>query len=139
MITITSEYLGQLRTRSEHLRSGSIIITDAPTDNQGKGEAFSPTDTLCTALCTCMMTLMGITANREGIELEGLKAEVEKIMASNPRKVSKVRIVFTHGGLKATQEQVDKLIEAARTCPVALSVSKDLVQDVTFNFNRVQP
>ncbi|MCA6079013.1 OsmC family protein [Fulvivirga sedimenti] len=139
MITMTSEYLGELRTRTEHLQSGSILITDAPTDNQGKGEAFSPTDTLCTALCTCMMTLMGIAANREGIDLKGLKAEIEKIMASNPRKVSKVRITFTHPGLVGTAEQEKILTEAARTCPVALSVSADLIQDVTFNFNRIQP
>ena len=134
---MSSEYLGQLRTKSTHHASGNQVITDAPTDNHGRGEAFSPTDLLCTALCSCMMTLMGITANRENIDLTGLKAEIEKIMANSPRRVSKVRISFSHPGLNATAAQEELLKEAARTCPVALSVSVDLVQEVSFQFNRI--
>ena len=134
MITMTSEYLGGLRTRSKHHASGNMIVTDAPKDNQGKGEAFSPTDLLCTALCTCMMTLMGIAANKEGIDITGMTAEIEKVMASQPRKVSKVRITFRHPGLSITPEQEDLLKNAARTCPVALSVSEQLEQEVTFDW-----
>lgn len=134
MITMTSEYLGGLRTRSKHHASGNMIVTDAPKDNQGKGEAFSPTDLLCTALCTCMMTLMGITANKEGIDITGVTAEIEKVMASQPRKVSKVRITFRHPGLNISPEQEELLKDAARTCPVALSVSEQLEQEVTFDW-----
>jgi putative redox protein len=134
MFTMTSEYRGDLRTISMHLASGNQVITDAPTDNQGKGEAFSPTDLLCTSLCSCMMTLMGITANREGIDISGITAEIEKIMAVSPRRVRKVRITFSHPGLQISREQEKLLIEAAKTCPVALSVSENLEQEIKFNW-----
>lgn len=134
MATISSEYLGSLRTQAVHTRSGNTILTDAPPDNNGKGEAFSPTDLLCSALCSCMMTIMGILAEREKIELKGLKAEVVKVMAENPRKVKEVQIAFTHSGLNATSDQKEKLKRAALTCPVALSLSDSLTQTVTFDF-----
>ncbi len=134
MATISSEYLGSLRTQAVHTRSGNTILTDAPIDNNGKGEAFSPTDLLCSALCSCMMTIMGILAEREKINLEGLRAEVVKVMAENPRKVKEVQIAFTHSGLIATSDQKEKLKRAALTCPVALSLSDSLVQKVTFDF-----
>ncbi len=137
MITMTSEYRGELRTVSTHLASGNQVITDAPIDNHGKGEAFSPTDLLCTSLCSCMMTLMGITANREGIDITGVTAEIEKVMGSNPRRVSKVRITFSHPGLHITPEQEMLLINAARTCPVALSVSENLEQEINFNWKLI--
>jgi putative redox protein len=134
MATISSEYLGSLRTQAVHARSGNTILTDAPPDNNGKGEAFSPTDLLCSALCSCMMTIMGILAEREKIDLKGLKAEVVKVMAENPRKVKEVQIAFTHSGLNATSDQKEKLKRAALTCPVALSLSDSLTQTVTFDF-----
>jgi putative redox protein len=134
MATISTEYLGSLRTQAVHTQSGNTILTDAPTDNNGKGEAFSPTDLLCSALCSCMMTIMGILAEREKIDLKGLKAEVVKMMAENPRKVKEVQIAFTHVGLIATIEQKEKLKRAALTCPVALSLSDSLTQKVTFDF-----
>jgi putative redox protein len=134
MATISSEYLGSLRTQAVHTRSGNTILTDAPTDNNGKGEAFSPTDLLCSALCSCMMTIMGIMAEREKIDLKGLKAEVVKVMVENPRKVKEVQIAFTHSGLNATSDQKEKLKRAALTCPVALSLSDSLTQTVTFDF-----
>jgi putative redox protein len=134
MAIITSEYLGSLRTQAVHQQSGDTILTDAPTDNNGKGEAFSPTDLLCSALCSCMMTIMGILAKREGIDLQGLTAEVQKIMSENPRKVKEVKITFAHPDLNASAEQKEKLKRAALTCPVALSLSDSLTQTVAFNF-----
>jgi putative redox protein len=134
MATITSEYVGQLRTKATHVQSGNIILTDAPTDNNGKGEAFSPTDLVCSALSSCMMTIMGILASREGIKLDGLKAEVIKVMDEKPRKIKEIKITFTHPSLQASPEQKEKLKRSARTCPVALSLSDSLIQTIVFNF-----
>jgi len=131
---MTGIYHGELRTELTHLRSGNKIITDAPPDNNGKGEAFSPTDLACAALSSCMMTLMGILARREGIELTGLRSEIVKIMDNNPRKISEIQIIFTHVNLMATDVQKEKLKHAALTCPVALSLSENIKQTVTFNF-----
>ena len=133
-IMATVEYLGDLRTHAVHLKSGQSITTDAPTDNQGKGEAFSPTDLVCSALSSCMMTIMGQVANREGVNLKGLKTEVVKIMSANPRKIAEIKITFTHPHLQATDVQKQKLINAALTCPVALSLSETLKQTILFNF-----
>ncbi len=133
-IMATVEYVGGLRTRATHLKSGDTITTDAPTDNQGKGEAFSPTDLVSSALSSCMMTIMGQVAQREGVELKGLKTEVVKIMSANPRKIAEIKITFTHPDLQATDVQKQKLKNAAITCPVALSLSESLKQTITFNF-----
>ena len=131
---MTGLYQGELRTEVTHLRSGNKIITDAPPDNNGKGEAFSPTDLACAALSSCMMTLMGILARREGIDLSGLRSEIVKVMDNNPRKIAEVQIVFTHVNLMASDVQKEKLKHAALTCPVALSLSANIKQTVTFNF-----
>lgn len=128
------EYLGNLRTQAKHLKSGEKVITDAPTDNNGKGEAFSPTDLVSAALSSCMMTIMGMLAEREEIDLKGLRSEVLKIMASNPRKIGEIQITFYHPTLKATDVQKQKLKNAALTCPVALSLSDSVKQTVVFNF-----
>jgi len=133
-IMATAEYLGQLRTQATHLRSGNTVITDAPTDNMGKGEAFSPTDLVCAALSSCMMTIMGQVAEREAIDLKGLKTEIVKMMSSNPRKIAEIEITFSHPHLVVTDIQKQKLMNAARTCPVALSLSEHLKQTVIFNF-----
>jgi len=130
----TVEYLGNLRTQAKHLKSGNLIVTDAPTDNNGRGEAFSPTDLVSAALCSCMITIMGMVAEREGVDLKGLTAEVVKVMASNPRKIAEIQITFTHAGLVATEVQKQKLKNAALTCPVALSLAESVKQTVTFNF-----
>ncbi|HRK54536.1 MAG TPA: OsmC family protein [Cyclobacteriaceae bacterium] len=134
MSTISGQYQGSLRTQATHLKSKNNIITDAPLDNNGKGEAFSPTDLVCAALSSCMMTLMGILAERENIQLEGLKSDVVKIMDSNPRKIGEVQITFTHPNLVATEIQRQKLKKAALTCPVALSLSESVKQTITFNW-----
>jgi putative redox protein len=134
MVSMTGIYQGELRTEMTHLKSGVRVITDAPPDNNGKGEAFSPTDLTCASLNSCMMTLMGILAQREGIRLEGLQSEIVKVMASNPRKIAEVQITFTHVNLVATDVQKEKLKRAALTCPVALSLDESVKQTVTFNF-----
>ena len=95
MATATGKYLGGLRTEVRHSSSGQSFITDAPVDNNGKGEAFSPTDTVCAALSSCMMTLMGIYSERENINLEGMHSTIAKHMATNPRRISKIEIDFT--------------------------------------------
>ena len=130
----TVEYLGNLRTQAKHLKSGNLVVTDAPTDNNGRGEAFSPTDLVCAALSSCMMTIMGMVAEREAIVLKGLTTEVVIVMASNPRKIAEVQITFTHPALVATEVQKQKLKNAALTCPVALSLAESVKQTVVFNF-----
>lgn len=134
MVSMTGVYLGELRTEATHLRSGNKIITDAPPDNNGKGEAFSPTDLTCASLNSCMMTLMGMLAQREQIDIKGMRSEIVKIMASNPRKIAEVQITFFHENLQASEIQKEKLKRAALTCPVALSLGDDVKQTVTFNF-----
>ena len=134
MTTISASYLGSLRTQATHLKSGNTIITDAPVDNNGKGEAFSPTDLVCAALSSCMMTIMGMVAEREKIDLTGLTSDIVKIMGSNPRKIAEIQITFTHQNSGASEEQKQKLKHAARTCPVALSLSETVKQSIVFNF-----
>ena len=134
MVSMTGYYKGDLRTEVTHLKSGNVVITDAPPDNNGKGEAFSPTDLTCASLNACMMTLMGILAQRENIDLAGLRSEIVKIMHPSPRRILEVQITFTHDNLVATDVQKEKLRRAALTCPVALSLSENVKQTVTFNF-----
>ena len=131
---MTGYYQGQLRTEDTHLKSGNKLITDAPPDNNGKGEAFSPTDLVCAALSSCMMTLMGMLAEREKIELTGLKSEITKIMAASPRKIAEIQITFSHPSLGVTDVQKQKLKNAALTCPVALSLSDSIKQTIEFNW-----
>jgi uncharacterized OsmC-like protein len=131
---MAGEYLGHLRTQDKHLKSGNTVITDAPTDNNGKGEAFSPTDLVCAALSSCMMTIMAQVADRENIDLTGMTTEITKVMSANPRKISEIRVSFTHKNLKADDKQKQKLMNAAHTCPVALSLSDSVKQEITFNW-----
>ena len=125
------KYKGELRTEAEHLRSGKTIITDAPIDNQGKGEAFSPTDIVATALASCMLTIMGIVAGRDGIKLEGTIAEVEKNMAKNPRRIGEIKIKIKFSQ-KLNRDEREKLERAAKTCPVSGSLNENLKE--TFEF-----
>ena len=134
MTTLTTEYQGGLRTESVHTRSGNRLITDAPVDNNGKGEAFSPTDLVCTALSTCMLTTMGIWAEREGVNLTGMQTEVIKIMGSNPRKIAEIQIKLSQKNLVATDAQKEKLKDIALNCPVALSLHESVKQSVVFDF-----
>lgn len=134
-ITIKTKYLGQLRTESVHVKSGNTLITDAPVDNKGKGEAFSPTDLLATSLATCMFTIMGITANNNGWNIDGTTCDVTKIMsATPPRKVVEIVIEFNFVANNFDENQKQMLRDAAYSCPVALSLAADLKKTVTFNF-----
>jgi putative redox protein len=134
MAQMTTKYLGGLRTTAQHIKSRKEIMTDAPLDNNGKGGAFSPTDLLCTSLSCCMMTLMGIYAQRENIDISGMQSDITKIMDENPRRVKEVQINFKVDSLKATEIQITKLKRAALTCPVSLSLAESLKQTITFNF-----
>ena len=134
MSFISIQYAGQLRTTAKHLKSGNTIITDAPTDNQGKGQAFSPTDLVATALATCMITVMGIKAQTWNIDLNNATLDVEKIMASNPRRIDRVIIDIKVPEVGLTVEQKEILIKTAIECPVAHSLSPELTQQVKFVF-----
>lgn len=126
-------YLGDLRTSSEHLQSGSTVITDAPTDNQGKGEAFSPTDTVANALATCMFTIMGIKARDLEMDLCGATAEVTKVMGTDPRRITEIHIRFDMN--LSTDEKTKAILErAALTCPVFFSLHPDIKKDIVFNW-----
>lgn len=134
MKTAKITYKGSLRTESVHLQSGNTIITDAPTDNQGKGQAFSPTDLLSTSLGCCMLTIMGIVAQRHAINIDGTTIEVTKIMESNPRRVAEIIVEFKLPANNCTDKEKELLENAARTCPVAKSLSSELKQTVIFNY-----
>lgn len=138
MLTVKTKYLGGLRTQAKHLGSANEIITDAPLDNQGKGEAFSPTDLLATALGSCMLTIIGIAAREHGFSIDGTDAEITKHMLSSPRRVGKVEInfIFPH----AYSDKQKRIIEkAGRTCPVAMSLHSELIQDIRFTFADASP
>ncbi|HQV75977.1 MAG: OsmC family protein [Flavobacteriales bacterium] len=134
METASVTYLGELRTEALHTRSGDKVITDAPPDNQGRGEAFSPTDLLSTSLACCMMTLMGIAAREKDIPLNGLSAKVYKHMSAAPRKVERVEVHMTMDGEGLGARERTILETAARTCPVARSLHPDLLQDISFTY-----
>jgi len=128
-------YKGALRTEATHLQSGTLIETDAPTDNQGKGERFSPTDLLATSLGNCMMTIMGIKARDMNIDLTDTKIDITKIMKAEPRRVGGVKVSFhLPQSLQLDDKQKTILENAARTCPVAKSIHPDIEQDITFNW-----
>ena len=132
------EYSNPLRTQSTHIKSGTTIITDAPTDNHGKGEEFSPTDLLSSSLVSCIMTIMGIVADRDGIEIVSMNADVAKEMAANPRRVAKVSAVIDVTLKGADEDSAEKLRRVGLACPVARSLSDDLVQNIQINFNLEQ-
>lgn len=132
MATIYTSYLGELRTNAKHLASGNTVITDAPLDNNGRGEAFSPTDLVCAALGSCMTTIMGILANRQNINIEGMEIETTKIMSAEPRRIAEVVMTFKMPANNFTDKEKAMLENAARTCPVALSLHPDVKQTVTF-------
>ncbi len=133
---MTSEiiYTGDLRTEAVHLKSGNKIITDAPIDNQGKGEAFSPTDLVATALGNCMLTVMGIAANAHGIDMDGARVTINKIMASDPRRISKIEAEI-YMPAKTFSAKDKKILEhAGINCPVAKSLHPDLEQQLNFHW-----
>ncbi len=128
-------YKGDLRTEARHLQSGTVIETDAPTDNQGKGERFSPTEIVATAVGNCMMTIMGIKARDLNIDLAGTSIDITKIMAAEPRRISGIKVHFHFPEtLQVDDKQKTILERAALTCPVAHSLHPDIKQDVTFGW-----
>jgi len=134
-MTSTIIYEGELRTKAVHLQSNTIIETDAPTDNQGKGERFSPTDLVATALGSCMLTIMGIKAREMDIDLSGVKLEVLKRMKADPRRIGGVYISFHFpSSLLLDEKQKTILKNAAITCPVAKSLHPDLEQNINFHW-----
>lgn len=134
METIYVKYLGELRTKSIHLQSKKEIITDAPIDNQGKGEAFSPTDMVASALASCILTLIGISANKHGFNIVDTEIKVSKIMHPAPRRIGEIKIdIYFPQNNYSNKEK--KIIEhAAKTCPVAYSLHPDLKQSISFHY-----
>lgn len=126
-------YTKDLRTEMTHLASGTTILTDAPLDNKGKGEVFSPTDLAASSLAGCMLTIMGISAQEQGFSIDGAEAEVTKVMASNPRRISEIHIDIKFGQ-SFTEQQKRLLTHISKNCPVALSLHPDLKQLVNLHF-----
>jgi len=133
MSDIEITYDGDLRTTATHLKSGSVITTDAPIDNRGKGEEFSPTDLFATALGACMLTIMGITADTHGFRISGSTIKINKVMGKSPRRVSHIKVMIdVPGNLNEKQKQI--LMKAAYHCPVSKSIHEDIKEEVIFNF-----
>jgi len=134
METAATVYKGDLRTEITHLRSGSMIITDAPVDNKGKGENFSPTDMVACALGSCIYTIMGIAAREHNFSIDGSTCRITKIMTENPRKIGEIRINFDFTMNEYTEKQRKILDYCVKTCPVALSLNDSVTQNVTLIF-----
>jgi putative redox protein len=134
MVGISIKYLGDLRCEARHEPSGTVIMTDAPVDNEGRGESFSPTDLAATSLGTCMLTIMGIAARKQGVDLGETTVKVVKEMtAQPPRRIARLTVVFTIP-LPASHEKRAMLENAARNCPVHMSLHPDVVQDMQFDW-----
>lgn len=134
MVPFSVVYQGDLRCLAEHGPSQAMLITDAPVDNQGKGASFSPTDLVAAGLGVCMATVMGIVARRDGLRIDGASARVEKHMRPDPpRRIGRIVVAFTMPAALAPADR-EKLERAALSCPVALSIHPDIVQDVSFTY-----
>lgn len=134
MSTVTATYVGGLRVECTHEASGTRIITDAPVDNEGKGEAFSPTDLCVTALAACAMTIMGIYGKNHNVDVEGTRMEIHKTMSASPRRIGEVLVVFHMPDKAYTDKEKRMLEKAAHTCPVHLSLHPDVVQKFEFKW-----
>lgn len=135
MNTASFKYLGGLRTEATHLKSESVIVTDAPTDNHGKGEAFSPTDLVAAALVTCMITVMGIKAEKHGFEMGEVTGATKKVMADAPRRVAQITVDITFKGHRLSSTDKNILEQTALSCPVAHSLHPDITQLVQFHYD----
>jgi len=134
MPTIHSSYIGDLRTESTHIKSGTKLITDAPVDNSGKGEAFSPTDLVAASLGSCMITIIGISCRTHGFSIDGTTWEVTKIMADNPRRIAEIVVDLTFPANNYTESQKRVIEHITKTCPVAMSLHPDLRQTINFRY-----
>ena len=134
METVRTQYIGGLRTKAHHVNSGNELITDAPLDNKGRGEAFSPTDLLATSLGSCALTIMGIAANEHGFNIDGTEVKITKIMTSNPRRVGEVVVEFNFPQNNYSEKEKKFIRVAADSCPVNQSLHPDLKKTFVFNF-----
>ena len=132
--SIENKYIGNLRTVSTHLDSKDKITTDAPIDNNGKGQAFAPTDLVSSALCSCMTTVMGICAEKGGFKMPNSTAKITKIMSAEPRKIKEIRIELNFEENNLSEVQKNKLKNVGENCPVAKSLHPDINQIINFNF-----
>jgi putative redox protein len=132
--SITAKYLGGLRCELVHLKSQATVLTDAPVDNKGKGEAFSPTDLLAVSLASCMLTTMGIAADIKGFNIDGAFCQVTKIMQSDPRKIAEIKVEITFAKNNFDDHAKQILQRTAHQCPVSLSLNQDVKQNIIFNF-----
>jgi putative redox protein len=132
--TAAIRYQGNLRTASTHLQSGDTILTDAPVDNHGRGEAFSPTDLLASSFVSCMITIMGIQAQKRGLELGEVSGTVLKVMAESPRRVARLQVEITFEGNTLDADTRRQIEQAGLNCPVAKSLHPDIHQDVSFSY-----
>ncbi len=136
MATISAKYLGDLRVECVHEQSGATLVTDAPRDNNGKGEAFSPTDLCATALASCAMTIIGIYGKHHNVDVTGATMEITKTMSANPRRIGKLEVVFNMPDRDYSEKEKAMIERAAHTCPVHLSLHPDVEQVFTFNWSR---
>lgn len=137
MVKIDLNYEGELRVKAKHGPSGSQLITDAPTDNQGKGESFSPTDLVATGLGSCMATIMGILARDQAIDLKGMQVHVEKVMSQDPpRRIAELHVEFQIP-VRPNEEKIRLLEKAAHTCPVAQSISPQIQVKTRFHWGKI--
>ncbi len=136
MVRIQSTYIGELRTKNIHGPSGVELITDAPTDNHGRGEAFSPTDLVATAYADCMITIMGIKARDLDVDLTGTTYEITKVMYSDPRRIGEIHVRFDFPDREYAQKHKTILERIQETCPVAHSIHPEIKRIVTFNWKK---
>jgi putative redox protein len=134
METALTIYTGELRTEATHILSGKTIITDAPPDNQGKGEFFSPTDLVATAFGSCMLTMIGIAARAHGFNIDGTQISVTKVMASDPRRIGEIHVHFHFPDTRYSAREKKIIEKAALTCPVEYSLHPDIKRDIRFNY-----
>lgn len=134
MTKIRTFYIGDLKTEAEHLKSGSKIMTEAPEDNNGKGEKFSPTDLFATSLGCCMLTIMGIAAQAHGFSIDGTRIETEKIMAANPRRVGELKLDIYFPRNDYTEKQMRFIDASVKTCPVTNSIHPDVIKTIVYHF-----
>lgn len=134
MSTARVEYLGNLRTKCTHIQSGTEIITDAPVDNNGRGEAFSPTDLVATSYASCMITIIGIYCDQHALNFTHATAEVTKVMTTAPRRIGEIVIELDLSGNGWNEKEQEKVMRAAKACPVAKSVHEEItiVFDIKF-------
>lgn len=134
MANMKARYLGDLRVECTHLASNTTIVTDAPVDNCGKGEAFSPTDLCSTSLAACCMTIMGIYAKQHDVDLTGTEISITKVMSANPRRIGKIQVIFDFPDREYTDKQKASIERCAHTCPVHLSLHPETEQEFIFNW-----